>query len=388
MAIQIFCTSCKTSNGLNAKKCSKCGLSFGRDKKYRVCVSLKGNRVTRVVDNLTIARETEAAVKGDMIRGELDINHHKVKSVPKLDDVWKRFLEWAKVNKEKSWMTDEFFYRKHLGPRFGSKPLDGIPPFDLERMKAEMKKATTPQGKLGYSDATIRHVLVLLGHLYKKAREWKLYTGENPTASVKKPKLDNKVTEFLSAEEMERLLKVLAEWPCRETASFVLIGLFTGLRKSEIRKLRWEHLDLERKTLTVVDPKGKETTTIPINDQAVAIFREIPVVSEYVIPGPDGGIKKTFRDPWYRIREAAGLPANIRFHGTRHNFASWLVSSGVDLYTVSKLLNHKDVKTSTRYSHLSDDALRRATNVAGEVLRQKPAEQPVPLAKRKNWRDS
>jgi integrase len=145
------------------------------------------------------------------------------------------------------------------------------------------------------------------------------------------------------------------------------MGLTTGLRKSEIRKLRWEHTDLERKTLTIADPKGKEATTIPIH-QAIEVFKEFPVASDFVLPGPDGGMKKTFGDPWYRIREAAGLPANIRFHGTRHNFASWLVSSGVDLYTVAKLLNHRDVESSTRYSHMPDDALRRPANVAGKVL--------------------
>lgn len=303
MAIQAFCPTCGTCGPASSRKCQRCQSVLPMEgRKFRVDVSLKGKRLTRFAPNLTLSRELVASLKVDLLRDEFDSTHHKVKSVLKLDDVWKRFLERAKVNKEKSWMTDDFFYRKHLAPRFGSKPMDGIPSFDLERMKAEMKKATTPQGKTGTSDATIRHVLVLPGQLYKKAREWKLYTGENPTASVKKPKLDNKVTELLSAEEMERLLKVPAEWPCRETASFVPIGLFTGLRKSENRKLRWEHLDLERKTLTVVDPRGKETTTIPINDQAAAILREIPVVSEYVIPGPGGGIKKTFRAPWYRIR--------------------------------------------------------------------------------------
>jgi integrase len=388
MAIQIYCDRklengkpCKTSNALTAKRCSGCAAVFGRDKKFRVCVSVKGQRVNRIVDNLTIAREVEGTIKADLVRGEYDVQHHKVKAVAKLDDAWKRFLEWAKVNKAKSWMTDDFFYRKHLAPRFGAKCMDGISSFDLERMKAEMKKQTTPQGKIGYSDATVRHVLVLVGHLYKKAREWKLYTGENPTTAVKKPKLDNKVTEFLTAEEMGRLLRVLAEWPCRETASFVLVGLYTGLRKSEIRKLRWEHVDLERKSLTIVDPKGKETATIPISDQAVEVFKGIPATSEYVLPGPDGGIKKTFRDPWYRIREAAELPANIRFHGLRHNLASQMVSNGVDLYTVSKLLNHRDVKTSTRYAHLSDDSLRKAVNVAGGLLSGKTADKTISIAR-------
>lgn len=369
MAIQAYCEKCRGYCDVSTKKCPKCGEFFPRTRrKYRVDVTVKGKRVTRFAENLTIARELEGAIKGDMVRGEFNITHHKVRMVPKLDDVWRRFLEWAKVNKAKSWVTDDFFYRKHLAPRFGAKSMDSISSFDVERLRAEMKKQTTPQGKTGYSDATIRHVLVLLGHLYKKAREWKLYSGENPMASVKKPKLDNKVTEFLSADEMERLLKVLAEWPSRDVASFVLVGLFTGLRKSEICKLRWEHVDLERKTLLIVDPKGKETATIPISDQAVAVIKEIPVTSEFVLPGPNGEMKRTFRDPWYRIRQAAGLPANIRFHGMRHNFASWLVSSGIDLYTVSKLLNHKDVKTSTRYAHLSNDALRRAANVAGDAL--------------------
>jgi hypothetical protein len=132
---------------LTAKRCSGCGAAFGRDKKYRVCVSLKGHRVNRIVKNLTVARETEAAIEADLLRGEYHISHHRAKIVPKLDDVWRWFLEWAKVNKAKSRMTDDFFYRKHLAPRFGSRPMDGISVFDLERMKAEMKKQTTPQGR-------------------------------------------------------------------------------------------------------------------------------------------------------------------------------------------------------------------------------------------------
>jgi len=81
MAIQIFCSKCKSTYALDAKSCSKCGTAFARDKKYRVCVSIKGKRVTRVVDNLTIARETESAIKGDMVRGEYEINRG-IKAIP------------------------------------------------------------------------------------------------------------------------------------------------------------------------------------------------------------------------------------------------------------------------------------------------------------------
>ncbi|MCE5333612.1 MAG: site-specific integrase [Desulfobacteraceae bacterium] len=372
MAIQIFCTNCKTSNGMDAGKCSKCGAVFGRSKKYRVVVSVKGRRATRVVDNLSIAREVEAALKGDLVRDEFDIADHRAKEAIILGDVWAEYLKWAKSNKKKSWMTDDFFYRKHLEPRFAKKALEEITPLDIERMKSEMKKTKTPQGKAGYSEATIRHQLVLLGHLFRKAREWNMFEGKSPTEAVKKPKLDNKITEFLSEDEMRRLSATLDSWPCRASANFVRISLFTGLRKSEIFKLQWDCVDLERKTITLKNPKGGITETIPISNQAVSVFGSIPKSSRFVIPGADGEMKKTFRDPWYKIRKAADLPASYRLHGLRHNFASQLVSSGVDLYTVSKLLTHKDVRTSERYAHLSNEALRLAAQKSGELLTPKP----------------
>ena len=375
MAIQIFCTECKTSNGLDAKKCSKCGTAFGRSRKYRVRVQVKGRRVTRVVDNLTIARDVEAAFKGDLVRDEFDIADHKVQEKPHtLADVWDKFLPGAMQSK-KSWETDRFYYEKHIKPRFGSKALEEISSFEIESVKAEMKRLKTPQGKQGYSDASIRHVLVLLSHLFKKGREWKMYKGENPCESVRKPKLDNEITEFLTGDEMRRLNETLDLWPCKQSANFVRIAMLTGLRKSEIRKLTWDNVDLERKTLTVRDPKGRVTTTIPLSDRAVSVFLNVEQTSCFVLPGPDGGMKKTFRNPWDSIKEAAGLPKTLRFHGLRHNFASHLVSNGVDLHTVGKLLTHKEGSTvsTQRYAHLTDEALRRAAQKSGELLTPKMA---------------
>src|SRR5208283_507330 len=170
MAIQIFCTSCKTSNGLDAKKCSKCGVSFGRDKKYRVCVSVKGKRLTRVTDNLTIAREVEAALKGDLVRDEFEIADHRTQEKPiTLADVWDKYLPWAKEHK-KSWRDDEYYYGKHLEPRFSAKAMESITPLDIERMKTELKKGLNAQGK-PYKAATIKHQVVLLRRLFNVARK-------------------------------------------------------------------------------------------------------------------------------------------------------------------------------------------------------------------------
>ena len=73
-----------------------------------------------------------------------------------------------------------------------------------------------------------------------------------------------------------------------------------------------------------------------------------------------------------RIANAAGLPKDFRpLHGLRHTYASMLASSGqVDLYTLQKLLTHKDHRMTERYAHLRDDALIKAAGVAGDIISQ------------------
>ena len=368
MAIHIYCTGCYTSNGLDAKKCSNCGGTFGRDKKYRVCVSVKGQRVTRVVDNLTIARQTEAAIKGDMVRGEFEINHKK-KPVHTLNEVWARYLPYAKEHK-KSWIDNLRYYGKHLEPRFGMKSLDSISPIDIERMKLELKKGVNRRGK-PFAAQTIKHQLVILRRLYNLARKWGMYDGKSPLESVEMPRIDNQKTEFLTDEELTRLLDTLDAWPFRESATFIKFALFTGLRRGELFKLAWDDVDFERGMVTLRDPKGGKTESIPVSMEALDVLKSLDVISSFVFPGKNGRQRTDFNGPWQRIRKAADLPEGFRLHGLRHHFASTLVSAGVDLLVVQKLLTHKDAKTTARYAHLAPGALRDAALRSGHLLKPK-----------------
>jgi integrase/ribosomal protein L40E len=373
MAIHIYCTKCYTSNGLNAKACSNCGEVFGRDKKYRVCVSVKGKRDTRVVDNLTLARQKEATLKADLERKLMGIEEEK--PAPTLAEVWAKYLPWAKEHK-KSWNNDLKYYQKHLAPRFGSKALDSITPLDIEKMKLELKKGLNKRGK-PYAPATIKHQLVLLRRLYNLAHKWGVYAGKSPLESVSLPKIDNQITEFLRDEELVRLLDTLEKWPIRESARFIKFALLTGLRRGELFKLTWDDVDFERGLIRLRDPKGGKTENLPVSNEAQEILRTLEAVSTYVFPGKDGKQRTNFNGPWRRIREAAGLPLNFRFHGLRHHFASTLVSNGVDLLVVQKLLTHKDAKTTQRYAHLSPGALKEAAVRSGELLTPKPKSEKI-----------
>ncbi|MHC1744889.1 MAG: tyrosine-type recombinase/integrase [Syntrophobacteraceae bacterium] len=367
MAIQVYCVTCRTSTALTSKSCPKCGVVFTRDnRKYRVSVSVKGKRVNRIVDNLTIAREAESAIKGDMVRGEFDITAHRATKALTLDDLWKRFLPWAKEHK-KTWRTDEYHYGKHLAPRFGNKALDAISVLDIERMKSELRQGLNQHGK-PYAAASIKHQLVLLKRLYNIAAKWGLYERPNPVKRVQMPKVDNQKTEFMTEDEVKRLWNALEEWPCRETVAIVKFALLSGLRRGELFKLTWDDVDFQRGIVTLRDPKGGKTKTIPLSSEALQVLRDVEINSTLVFPGNDGKQRTDFKGPWQRIRKAAGLPEDFRFHGLRHHFASTLVSNGIDLAVVRELLTHKDMSTTQRYAHLMPDAIKAAALTSGTLL--------------------
>lgn len=286
-----------------------------------------------------------------------------------------RYLPWAKEHK-KTWDDDFLHFHKHLKPRFGEKTFDAVSPFDVEKMKLELKKGISKQGK-PYSQATIKHQLVLLNRIYNLAQRWGVYEGPNPMDRVEVPKLDNQRTEYFADDELGRLMEILDKWHNRDSVAFVKFALFTGLRRGELFKLTWEDVDLERGMVTLRAPKGKKTQTLFISPQAIEILQGLDRTSPFVFPGKGGKQRTDFKGPWLRIRKAAGLPENFRFHGLRHNFASTLVSNGVDLLVVKELLTHKDFKTTQRYAHLSPGALKEAALNSGELLKPKVKEEAI-----------
>jgi len=154
-------------------------------------------------------------------------------------------------------------------------------------------------------------------------------------------------------------------------ASIVKFALVTGLRRGEIFKLKRENVDLEHGYMTLKDPKGNHDEVLPLSAEAVKVLKAVPCEYEtpYIFYGVEGGKRVCVRNAWESIREEAKLPPSFRFHGLRHHFGSSLVSNGVSIYSVQKLLTHKDVKTTQRYAHLSDESLKRAVSISDDLLR-------------------
>lgn len=277
--------------------------------------------------------------------------------------VTERYLPYAKIRK-RSWATDEQILRNHLLPRFGEQRLHHISRSDVIKMQFTTRSQ-------GYAPGTCNRVLILMKFILNCALRWQvLPSGENPCVGVSLLEDNGARERYLTREEAQRLLQELDNNRNTQVAWIIKLLLFTGARKREILDAKWEHIDFERRILTVPLSKSGKARHIPLSDTAVDILKKIP--REKHIPWVFYN-KRTGKPPvsiftaWNNIRERVGIP-DVRLHDLRHSFASFLVNSGCSLYEVQKILGHYDPKVTMRYAHLSSQSLIEAANKVGNAV--------------------
>ena len=267
-----------------------------------------------------------------------------------------------KTNKadSKAINTDEGRYEKHLKSSFGDKEPHEIIRLDVDRLRMKLLKTLKPQ--------TVKHVMGLLKRIvhYGAARE----LCQNLNFEIEAVKVDNQKTEDLNPEQLKKLLEEIDKSTDVEAKAIMRLALYTGMRRGEMFKLKWNDIDFQRGFIAIKNPKGGVSQKIPLNEQARQVLENHPRTAENVFVRPDGEPFTDIRRRVNPIKEAAGIPADFRaLHGLRHTYASMLASSGkVDLYTLQKLLTHKSPVMTQRYAHLRDEALRSASTLAGQII--------------------
>lgn len=279
-----------------------------------------------------------------------------------LDAIFEEYVNY-KNHKPSTRQPERAKYIKYIRPSYGSKNPAEISQKDfdiiLKRLRSEDKAAQT-----------IKHVCGLFNRLLKYSAE----QGYCPEQKIKLslPKINNERTEDLTSDQIKRLLEAMETDPHPYAGRLMKMALFTGMRAGELYKLEWSDIDYERNFILIRDPKAGTDKKIPLNDSVKSLLETVPRLknSPYVFPAEDGHQRKGITEQSRRIKKAAGLPDDFRpIHGLRHVFASTLASSGqVDMYTLQKLLTHSDPKTTQRYAHLRDDALKKAADLAGKLF--------------------
>ena len=172
--------------------------------------------------------------------------------------------------------------------------------------------------------------------------------------------------EYLTIDE----LKTLINTECRHeiVKRAFLFSCLCGLRVSDIRKLRW--CDLQRSggrvRIEITMQKTKEPLYLPISDEALKWLPERGEAndSDYIFPLTHEGTVNDTLQHWAKV---AGITKHISFHVARHTHATMMLTLGADLYTVSKLLGHKNIATTQIYAKIVDkkkeEAIRLIPNL-------------------------
>ncbi|WP_289658318.1 site-specific integrase [Flavobacterium panacagri] len=176
--------------------------------------------------------------------------------------------------------------------------------------------------------------------------------------------------EYLTIEELNVLASTACEKDVLKRAS--LFSALTGLRHSDIQKLRWKEISLEEgiARLHFTQKKTKSVEYMPIAEQALQLCGEPRLPRQLVFE--DLTDISWISRPLKKWVESAGIKKNITFHCFRHTFATLQLSSGTDIYTVSKMLGHTNLKTTEIYAKVVDEKKNRASQaIQLESLKKK-----------------
>ncbi len=265
--------------------------------------------------------------------------------------------------------TDENRFKNYLAPFHDSTP-DEITTQSVDSLKTKLLKS-------GLKSGTVKNILELLRRLVNYGVKKGYCAWKDPSQlHFDMPKLNNVKTEMLTKDERARFLKVAEEYPNRKAANIMLIAYYTGMRRSEIFRLQWSHIDFENGFINIKGDeqegaKSNRDERIPLSLKVREILQSIDVAdSPYVFPGRGGkGHVTDIIKEVNKIKKLAKLPEDFRaLHGMRHTFASVAVSKGVPLSHVQKLLTHKDPNLTQRYAHLEDEALKKAADSVSDFL--------------------
>jgi integrase len=166
---------------------------------------------------------------------------------------------------------------------------------------------------------------------------------------------------FLTIEELNKLVKTECANPLMKKAA--LFSALTGLRFSDINKLIWselEYIEGNGYFIKFKQQKTKGAEMLPISEQAFNLLGERKQPTDKVFEGLNySAYENKHLAKWIGL---AGIEKDITFHCFRHTFATLQLSKGTDIYTVSKMLGHRELKTTQVYAKIIDQTKREAAD--------------------------
>lgn len=293
----------------------------------------------------------------------------------KLKDHIKRFLEHAEVGKNQSAKTIENYthYLKRFSDWAGNISAKQITLKKIQDFRLFLNRFNDARGRQLSIKTQNYHVIALRAFLkYLIKNDVETLAPEK----IELAKIAERSVEFLSREELERLLAATGNRGLRDLRDAAILETLysTGLRVSELAALNREQVDLERKEF-MVRGKGKKNRIVFLSAQAVEKLnnylgrREDNWEPIFISHGRNGRIditkgeklrlsRVTIENVVRNYARKAGIIKKVTPHTLRHSFATELLINGADIRSVQELLGHSSITTTQIYTHITNKKLR------------------------------
>jgi integrase len=322
-----------------------------RSGSFEVRANHQGRVFSKTFKSEADARRWAAGVEHGFI--DVSVKSNPKPAYPPLTEAIERYA--SEVSCKHRGARQELVRLKQLGRQpWASLSLDAITPAQLKAMRDSMLAK-------GSSPSTVRLMLVLVSAMFRHARrEWGMKV-DNPISEIKLPPPSPARYRRLSRDEETRLLRALSRCRRPGMTELVVVALETGMRRSELLNLPWEHVDLKARLLTLPTTKNGQPRWVPLTETALSVFEALRATNRCK---PFELTERQLEEAWKNAIKRAEI-LDLRFHDLRHEALSrWAHRLGGDVFKLSLVSGHKTLQMARRYVHPVESELLAALSNA------------------------
>lgn len=322
---------------------------------YRVKIRLRGHApVSATFDRLTDAKAWSQKTEQD-IRTNRYFGASKRHTLNELLDRYEKDV-LPTLKSKRAVKLRLAFWRANIG----SALLSDLNASTLKVLRDKLKETPKARGGGTRTGADVNRTMAALSSALSYAVKELEWLDKNPLIRIAKFKEASGRVRYLTEDELPKLLQACRESKNKDLLLAVLLALSTGGRQAEIMGLHWKQIDLKAQTALLPDTKNGTNRALPVVGEALALLKERAKVrnikDDRLFPaGPRAKDKEAVMDlraPWMKALATANI-SDFHWHDLRHTCASYMAMSGVSQLEMAKLLGHKTLAMTMRYSHLS-----------------------------------
>jgi len=308
-------------------------------------------------ENYCVQKRNEILTKQRLGEEPPLIVNKKKKTFLKFETLQEKYFETRKVGKSKQ--SDISSAKKHILPFFNSKDIEILTRDDIKIFKQHLKEKTNLHGD-PLSNKTVNNILTLFSAILHFGLKEELIKNDS-TKYIEKDKVDNERERYLSIEEINQLYETVKE--DEQLYLFCKLALTTGGRLATILNISKKDLDFTNQIITLKDFKNNSTYKSFLTDELVNLLKTWSSnlhISDKIFHYKPTMIQRETLAILHKLFNK-GIDKTDRknlvvLHTLRHTFASHLAINGTPIFTIQKLMNHKDIKMTLRYAKLAPES--------------------------------